>query len=143
MAAIRSPVRGFPCRRFGCRPTGITATAGRPPSPTAAWPAAKTQIANARATFGQITALATPVAFPAAFGLADVTKNGTSNTYLLGEKYLDPDNYANGQDMGDNENALMGDNEDICRWSSQSNLLNGGGEPVQPYPPAKPDLRAT
>ena len=44
--------------------------------------------------------------------IADIT-DGTSNTYLLGEKYLDPDNYANGNDAGDNEDAMMGFNQDI------------------------------
>ena len=47
--------------------------------------------------------------------IADIT-DGTSNTYLLGEKYLDPDNYANGNDAGDNEDAMMGFNQDIGRW---------------------------
>ena len=45
--------------------------------------------------------------------MADVT-DGTSNTYLLGEKYLCPDYYADGIDDGDNEDALMGDDTDIC-----------------------------
>ena len=93
------------------------------------------QLANARATFAQIARLATGVAYcGSVVRLSDIT-DGASNTYLIGEKYLSPDNYDNGHDMGDNEDALMGDNEDICRWSSQDSLLNSAGIPVNPYPP--------
>jgi prepilin-type N-terminal cleavage/methylation domain-containing protein len=95
-----------------------------------------TQIAKAKATFTQIGRLATGVAYCGSLvRLADVT-DGASNTYLLGEKYLMPDNYANGQDPGDNEDAMMGDNEDIARWSSQSGELSSSGTPLQPFPPA-------
>jgi len=43
--------------------------------------------------------------------------DGMSNTYLIAEKYLMPDNYTNGADPGDNENMYMGFNEDIVRWT--------------------------
>ncbi len=46
----------------------------------------------------------------------DVT-DGTSNTYLIGEKYMDPDHYETGEDAADNEAALIGDNQDISRWT--------------------------
>src|SRR5205823_61342 len=45
---------------------------------------------------------------------ADV-KAGTSATYLLGEKYLNPVNYATGLDPSDNENYLTGFNNDVNR----------------------------
>ncbi len=46
---------------------------------------------------------------------AQVT-DGLSNTYLAGEKYLNPDSYLTGTDAGDNENMYVGDNADVVRW---------------------------
>ncbi len=54
-----------------------------------------------------------------AIKIAHIT-DGPSNTYLIGEKHLIVDNYDNGADNGDNENAMMGFNEDIGRWSGPS-----------------------
>jgi prepilin-type N-terminal cleavage/methylation domain-containing protein/prepilin-type processing-associated H-X9-DG protein len=47
--------------------------------------------------------------------MADIT-DGTSNTYLIGEKNVNPDWYETGQDIGDND-GLEGDNEDNVRWT--------------------------
>lgn len=41
--------------------------------------------------------------------------DGLSKTYLLGEKYLNPQNTENGHDSGDNENYLAGFNNDSSR----------------------------
>ena len=55
--------------------------------------------------------------------MASVT-DGASNTYLVGEKYLGPDNYNNGEDLGDNEDAYTGLNVDQVRTSALS-VSNG------------------
>jgi prepilin-type N-terminal cleavage/methylation domain-containing protein/prepilin-type processing-associated H-X9-DG protein len=41
--------------------------------------------------------------------------DGPSNTYLLGEKFLNPDNYSSGTDAGDDECAMVGWADDLCR----------------------------
>jgi prepilin-type N-terminal cleavage/methylation domain-containing protein/prepilin-type processing-associated H-X9-DG protein len=46
--------------------------------------------------------------------IADIT-NGTSNTYLLGEKYLNPTDYFTGQDLGDEATMVVGSKNDINR----------------------------
>ena len=55
------------------------------------------------------------VSFPASeVPLAKVT-DGTSNTYMVGDKSVRPESYYDATDGGDNENAWMGANLDIER----------------------------
>jgi prepilin-type N-terminal cleavage/methylation domain-containing protein len=46
--------------------------------------------------------------------LADVT-DGTSNTYLLGEKYCDPATYSSGESLSDDWSMYTGHQDDIAR----------------------------
>ena len=57
---------------------------------------------------------------------ADIV-NGTSNTFMVGEKYLNPYSYDNGADGGDNENMYVGFDNDIFRCAASLPLqdLNG------------------
>jgi hypothetical protein len=48
--------------------------------------------------------------------IADIL-DGASNTYLVGEKYLQPDDYEGGEDPGNNETAFCGHAVDITRWT--------------------------
>jgi prepilin-type N-terminal cleavage/methylation domain-containing protein/prepilin-type processing-associated H-X9-DG protein len=51
--------------------------------------------------------------------------DGPSNTYLAGEKYLDPDHYSTGTDVADNECALTGWDNDVyrtCRYDPTQNI---------------------
>ncbi len=46
----------------------------------------------------------------------DIT-DGTSNTYMMGEKHIRRDHYATGDDQGDNESVYSGDDRDLIRFS--------------------------
>ncbi len=63
--------------------------------------------------------------------MADI-RDGTTNTYLVGEKYLDADYYETGQDMGDNEGLYTGFTNDSTRYAGPAG--GGTGMPVQDTP---------
>jgi prepilin-type N-terminal cleavage/methylation domain-containing protein/prepilin-type processing-associated H-X9-DG protein len=52
--------------------------------------------------------------------VADIV-DGTSNTYLLGEKYLNSDSYTSNTDAGDDQNMFTGYQDDIIRWTGPGN----------------------
>jgi prepilin-type processing-associated H-X9-DG protein len=43
--------------------------------------------------------------------------DGTSTTFMVGEKYLNPDAYLTGNSSGDNECSYTGDDFDHYRWA--------------------------
>jgi prepilin-type N-terminal cleavage/methylation domain-containing protein len=53
--------------------------------------------------------------------------DGTSNTYLIGEKFMDPLNYESGTDPGDNETWCTGFNNDNYRLARYVPLRDGTG----------------
>jgi prepilin-type processing-associated H-X9-DG protein len=77
--------------------------------------------ATARTEFTHVAEVATGIVYTGSLiKMADIT-DGTSNTYLVGEKYLDTDDYATGEAAGDNEAALVGDDDDLSRWADPDN----------------------
>ncbi len=108
--------------------SGLSPVWSAAPSNNATGPASVSEVENppgqmtagARNVFTYIAGLATGVMYCGSLiKMSDIT-DGTSNTYLLGEKYLNPDWYTTGQDYGDNESSFIGDNEDVVRWTASS-----------------------
>ena len=55
-------------------------------------------------------------------------RDGTSNTYMAGEKYLNPDNYNTGLDWADNENLFCGFTNDNHRTGAFAPLQDRPGD---------------
>jgi prepilin-type N-terminal cleavage/methylation domain-containing protein len=66
--------------------------------------------------------------------MTDIT-DGASNTYLVGEKCVDPDCYADGLDWGDDQCLYTGDTDDANRWAGNDSATGPGPLPPQPDTP--------
>ncbi len=47
-------------------------------------------------------------------------KDGTSNTYMVGERYMNPDQYFTGKDSADDQSLHIGHDQDTIRWAYYS-----------------------
>jgi prepilin-type N-terminal cleavage/methylation domain-containing protein len=66
--------------------------------------------------------------------LAEVSQlAGTSNVYLIGEKYLNPVDYFTGNDAGDNETTFVGFDNDVLRCTASA-CGGPNGQPLQDTP---------
>ncbi len=74
--------------------------------------------AEGHSNFVKIASFATGIFHPGSMVSLDQIRDGASNTYLFGEKYLVPDAYTTGEAPGDNVTAYMGANEAIIRWAT-------------------------
>lgn len=54
-------------------------------------------------------------------------RDGVTKTYMIGEKYINPDFYTTGQDPGDNEATYIGENGDNNRWTEKMLLRDTPG----------------
>jgi prepilin-type processing-associated H-X9-DG protein len=59
---------------------------------------------------------------------------GTSHTYLAGEKFMDPDTYYTGADGSDDSPVMGGDDYDLCGWTDQLPQRDRRGLNLGPTP---------
>jgi prepilin-type N-terminal cleavage/methylation domain-containing protein/prepilin-type processing-associated H-X9-DG protein len=88
--------------------------------------------ANARQTFRNFSSYDTGIFFYGSMTKPSDVGDGTSNTCMVAEKYVNPDWYSTGQDGGDNEGAMVGGNADVIRWSGCKEM--GYYQPQQDTP---------
>ncbi len=61
-------------------------------------------------------------------------RDGTTSTYMLGEKLVNPDYYSNGRDLGDDDDPWSGCSADTYRWCDYDADTDTGRTPLQDRP---------
>jgi prepilin-type N-terminal cleavage/methylation domain-containing protein len=72
---------------------------------------------NLRATFDNFAQTADGIIFAGSTLNPASIFDGEQNTYLIAEKYINPDDYTTGVDLGDDSSMYTGDSPDISRWT--------------------------
>jgi prepilin-type N-terminal cleavage/methylation domain-containing protein/prepilin-type processing-associated H-X9-DG protein len=62
--------------------------------------------------------------------MADIT-DGASNTFLIGEKYINSNYYTDGKDQGDNATMYCGDSLNMVRWTGIGGSVSTSTMPSQ------------
>jgi len=90
--------------------------------------------ATAISNFAKIGAMATGIACTGSEVKLAQIRDGQSNTYMIGEKYLHHERYATGTDPGDDQSCYIGDHQDVVRWTDQPPIRDGkSGSPLIDY----------
>jgi prepilin-type N-terminal cleavage/methylation domain-containing protein len=87
--------------------------------------------------FRYVAEHANGIVFAGSMVTAAEVLDGMSNTYMVAEKYLSPDQYETGESLGDRGSMYSGDSEDLCRWAHYSNFVldaNAYAQPIRDRP---------
>src|SRR6056297_2292933 len=64
-------------------------------------------------------------------------EDGTSKTICVGEKYLNPDRYVDGQDAADDQNIFLGIDRDVNGYTASATRSSTNPQPVAEYLPRR------
>jgi hypothetical protein len=100
---------------------------------TNAWPTMEVKLAPGQYWYPDSTPATGICYLRSRVALADIT-DGTTSTYLVGEKYLGPDWYFNGLDGADNDTMFIGYDNDNHRTTHYESRLGPTHNPLQDTP---------
>ena len=63
--------------------------------------------------------------------MAEIT-DGASNTFLIGEKYIGSNHYADGKDLGDSKTMYCGDYLEQLRWTGINGTVGAAASNNRP-----------